>query len=189
MAFPGSFRLERGDTIIEVLFATAVGGMIIVLAMSVMNRGVATAQMAVEHTMVRQAIDSQAEALRLLRDDKDAPGDANTASVWQQIVDKSNANPTASEFGAESCAPPSAGHNFFWLNAAAGSLDQMIETDLQAAGGNGSTDVFATPGRGLWIEPVSATGRSYIDFHIRACWEPPISGPPATLGTIVRIAK
>lgn len=181
------WSFQRGDTIIEVLFATAIGGLVIVLAMAVMNRSVATTQAAVEQTMVRQAMDGQAEALRLLRDEKDASGAESTSQSWQAILDRANGNSTAAEFGEASCSPAKPAHDFY-LDTAAGSLAGMLKTDPDGSP-EGGPEVFATPGHGLWVEPVSTSTRSYVDFHVRACWDPPHSGPKTTLGTIVRIGK
>lgn len=54
----------------------------------------------------------------------------------------------------------------------------------------GSSITYAKLGEGIWVEAVdggSSTAGKYIDFHIRACWDPPFSSSTkATLGTIVR---
>ena len=57
---------HRGDTLIEVMFAVGVFGLAAVGAISLMNRGLATAQNTLEVTMARQEIDGQAEILRFL---------------------------------------------------------------------------------------------------------------------------
>lgn len=62
--FGHSFR--KGDTLIEVMFAVGVFGLAAVGAISLMNRGLATAQNTLEVTMARQEIDGQAEILRFL---------------------------------------------------------------------------------------------------------------------------
>src|SRR5674476_81397 len=56
----------RGDTLVEVLFATAVFSLVAVGCLSIMNQGAATAQRALEITLVRNEIDAQAETLRFL---------------------------------------------------------------------------------------------------------------------------
>ena len=58
----------RGDTLIEVMFAVGIFGIVAVSAISLMNRGVNTAQTALETTMARNEIDAQAEALRFIHD-------------------------------------------------------------------------------------------------------------------------
>ena len=60
----------KGDTLVEVLFAVAVFSAIAVGSISIMNQGVATSQNALEVTLVRNNIDSQAELLRHLQNAK-----------------------------------------------------------------------------------------------------------------------
>src|SRR5664279_89500 len=57
-------KTDRGDTIIEVLFAVAIFSMIAVGSLSIMNQSLATAQRSLEITLVRQQMDAQAETLR-----------------------------------------------------------------------------------------------------------------------------
>ena len=59
---------KRGDTLVEVMFAVGIFGMVAIGAISLMNRGLATAQGTLEAAMARQEIDAQAEALRFIRD-------------------------------------------------------------------------------------------------------------------------
>ena len=56
----------HGDTLVEVMFAVAIFGMVSVSAIAMMNKGVATAQGTLETSMARQEIDAQAEALRFI---------------------------------------------------------------------------------------------------------------------------
>lgn len=169
---------QRGDTIIEVLFATAAMSLVIVIAFLVMNRGIASAQIAVENTFVRQNIDGQAEALRYLRDaflEMEEPS-GNVATQWNRVLDRTVSSATS--FGE--CEPPS---NAFYINTDNVTVQSTIEPAQTFAG--------AEFGQGLWVEavrPAPTPGRaSYVDFHIRACWDPPAAGPPITTGTIVRL--
>lgn len=59
-------RKNKGDTIIEVLFAITIFSLIVVSGLSIMNKGVAASQRALEITLVRQQIDAQAEVLRYI---------------------------------------------------------------------------------------------------------------------------
>ncbi len=173
---------NKGDTIIEVMFSTAVASLVIVLAMAAMNRGVATTQMAVEHTLVRQGIDSQTEALRYLRDNKGASGATSTTAAWNKVI--AHPRTSATPFSGPCATPPSDAFYIDTTTTGAGMIKPA------SGAGGASSEVFAIPGRGIWIEAVSPLGAAnYVDFHIRACWEPPFSGPDATLGTIVRLTK
>lgn len=172
--------LQKGDTIVEVMFAIAVAGLVIVLSLAVMNRGVATTQMAVENTLVRQSLDGQAEALRYLRDTNNPQ--------WQDIIENRTSG-SATPFNDENVnCQPSGGAPFFI---------QVTEPDNDTPTGsiaveeynhdaNISQDVFAQPGQGLWVEAVDS-GNEFIDFYIQACWPPPFEGPNARTGTIVRL--
>lgn len=170
---------ERGDTIIEVLFATAALSLVIVISFMIMNRGVATAQLAVENTFVRQNIDGQAEALRYLRNafvHTDSPA-GPVRTQWDRIMNN-HLVAQATPFG--SCEP---GGRAFYIN----TNNVTVQTDIEPA----QTFAGAEFGQGLWVEAVQpsipAGQPRYVDFHIRACWQPPGSGPTVTTGTIVRL--
>ncbi len=195
----------KGDTIIEVMFAVAVAGLAIVLALAVMNRGVAVAQMTTESTFVRQYIDGQAEALRYLHDAAQdgiclssyslATKNKTPACAWQAITDNEVHTGTAIDFGENGCTQVqqngAGGGQLFYLqlptsdspDIGASSVKNYSSAPLMS-----DSDPFARPGNnGFWIEAVWPTNKSFIDFHINACWEPPYSGPNATLGTLVRL--
>jgi len=57
---------SRGDTLIEVLCATAILSLIAVSTLSVMNQGSSVVQRALETTQVREQVSAQAETLRFL---------------------------------------------------------------------------------------------------------------------------
>ena len=59
-----------GDTIVEVLFAVVIFAAIAIGAMAIMNQGMSAAQNTLEHNLVRNNIDSQAELLRHLQNAK-----------------------------------------------------------------------------------------------------------------------
>jgi len=98
--------LQKGDTLIEVLFAVTVFSLVAVGSLSIMNQGTATAQRSLEITLVRQEIDAQAEALRFIHDSYIAAypnavsGEAS--GEWSKIV--ANPVPQASAFGT--CPQP-----------------------------------------------------------------------------------
>ncbi|MDO5481071.1 MAG: hypothetical protein Q4F60_01850, partial [Candidatus Saccharibacteria bacterium] len=62
-----NFRTHRGDTIIEVLFALSIFSLIAVLAIAVMNLGIAIAESNLELNMARNEVDAQAEAIRFIQ--------------------------------------------------------------------------------------------------------------------------
>lgn len=59
-------NFSKGDTIIEVLFAVTIFSALAISGLSVMNRGVGTAQRSLEISLVRQEMNNQAEILRFV---------------------------------------------------------------------------------------------------------------------------
>lgn len=200
---------ERGDTIIEVLFAVAVFAMVAVASMTIMNQATTAAQRALEVTLVRQQIDAQAEAIRYIHQayvasfQKDGPVATGTAAEWEKMTNPATGKgaSAASDFGVVSgaqCLTTTPGEKPFILNARTARLHPTTPAMLPQAGA--SVPPFAqvqydgssviTMSYGLWVEAVPSTGAGqtgFVDFHIRACWESPGSSAPMTLGTIVRL--
>lgn len=196
-----SVRFDRGDTIIEVLFAFTVFSLIAVGGLSLMNQGTAMAQRALEITLVRQQIDAQADALRYLNRayvaDYGERGPATTQ--WNKIVTEravDRAQPFDRVADANGCNLP-------------GAVDQPFALDLTKLDSNpiliptSETPTYAkvrfepdAKAEGLWVQAVrspkqvdggGAERPGYYDFHIRACWFTPGQAVPVTLGTIVRL--
>lgn len=192
---------NNGDTIIEVLFAITIFSLVAVAAMTLMNKGLATSQRSLELTAVRQQIDGQAEALRLLHGayiaayspDASYPA-ASLAGRYKEVLDMPVVQ--ASEFGAgDGCTMPS-GSRFVIdpLTAAvrASPTDIIASPDTYARiVTNEAGDTFQRS-EGLYVQAVpssasSSGGVGFVDFHIRACWDVLGSSDPMTLGTIVRL--
>jgi len=198
---------QTGDTIIEVLFAVSVFSLVAVGAISLMNQGIMSAQKALEITQVRQQIDAQAEALRYAHHSYITSLGSETGGdeQWSRIRDKATqAGPISAFEPAENprkCAdmPDRA----FIMNARRGTLESDPTKQPHSIS---SSDTGYTPPPfakvsygesnaidrvdGIWIEARAnggSGGVGYIDFHIRACWESPGTGPAITLGTIVRL--
>lgn len=187
---------NRGDTLIEVLLAVAIFSLVAVGSLSIMNQGTSTTQRALEITLVRQEIDSQAEALRFLN----ASYIADVSSVqWKKIQSKADMTVgDVSPFNSiSSCTIPT---NAFILNThTAEYMDTATYKPVPAVTFsqvryNQSNPSIFIRAEGIWIEAVrvsrsdnyqSNAGR--IDFHIRACWNSPGQSVPVTLGTIVRL--
>jgi hypothetical protein len=176
-----------------------------------MNQGSATSQRALEITLVRQGIDSQAEALRFLNNSYVAtyqsngmyPADtpAGQWAIMRASIIATGAT-TASAFGATgtTCPTPPKGsfiidtHNATFVKPSDGKLvPASTFAQVRYAVVSGS-DVL-TSAEGIWIEAIrsktsgdaSQADIGYIDFHIRACWDSPGQSAPVTLGTIVRL--
>lgn len=200
-----SSRSDRGDTLIEVLFAVSVFSLIVVTALSIMNQGTALAQRSLETTLVRQQVDSQADTLRFLHESyvqnyysgitfTTTDAETSPAEEFYKIVQhvRTTGATSASEFGSTACGTPPNGS--FVLNTKQAQLStnptlfRAPETYAQAVY---STDTVLTNSDGLWIEAVrsgaSAANTGSIDFHIRACWDAPGLEQPMNIGTIVRL--
>lgn len=81
---------RRGDTLVEVMFSVGIFGMVAIGAVGIMNRGLYTAQGALESTMARSEIDTQAEALRFLHDAyiaEDSVAQKTYATLWEKILE------------------------------------------------------------------------------------------------------
>lgn len=200
---------ERGDTLIEVLFAVAVFAMVAVGSLSIMNQGTSTAERSLEITLVRQQMDAQAEAIRYIhtafvaafQNNGSAP--TGVAAEWIKMTSKTTGMGAdgASAFGqlsGTSCPSTVPGQRPFILDARTATVWNAAPVMTSPSGSSlppfsqvvYNSDSSINQAYGLWIEAVPSTvgsGPSFVDFHIRACWDSPGSSAPITLGTIVRL--
>lgn len=210
----GISRSQRGDTLIEVLFAVSVFSLVAVSALTIMNQGTAISQRALETTLVRQEMSAQAETLRFLHDSYIAayqPGQTydgtpptTPAEEWQAMLQKIENNPitTASDFDVQDACPTAPSHSFIMDSRNARFVDlpskmTAAETFAQLTYTTSAGVQVLDQAQGIWIEAIRSatnTGDSnyqlhigYIDFHIRACWIGPGQTMPIILGTIVRL--
>lgn len=104
--------MQRGDTIVEVLFAVTVFSLIAVGGLSIMNQGAAMAQRSLEIGQVRDQMDSQADALRFLHSaylSNLSTAGASTTKKWQDVVKThavTKAQPFADDADQTSCHLP-----------------------------------------------------------------------------------
>lgn len=171
---------QSGDTLIEVLMAIVILSVVIVGAIGLMNSGVSSNLTATEHTKVQLLISGQANQLSYIRDDyvnKIAIGQSiaagTPAATWRTLIRTSNnyiSGTTPGDKNSSACTPQTA-RPFYLKN---NPLTPMIPTIEDFSAGN-KPQTYATPGEGLWIEgyrSASSVNPGYIDFIIRACWEP-----------------
>lgn len=204
---------ERGDTIIEVLFAITIFSLISIGGLSLMNQGTAMAQRSLEIGLVRAQIDAQADALRYLNHAYvvDYGKDGPATNAWKEIVadhaisdEDLNNNHKYEEIsdGTECKLPPSSPppFNSFALDVTklsyytARGVDEGTGSPLIQ--GVESADVYSKiesgTAKGIWIQAVRSSDDEtskpgFYDFHIRACWLSPGLSTPVTMGTIVRL--
>lgn len=83
--------VKKGDTLIEVTVAVGIFSMIAIAIVAVMSNGVANAQTALESTLTREEIDTQAEVLRFIHSSHIAninkPED-KYAGLWDAIASR-----------------------------------------------------------------------------------------------------
>lgn len=105
---------QRGDTIVEVLFAVTVFSLIAVGGLSIMNQGAAMAQRSLEIGQVRDQMDTQADALRFLHGAYLANlgvDGASTTRKWHETIEThatSKAQAFADDTRSGSCHLPEA---------------------------------------------------------------------------------
>jgi len=186
-------KLNRGDTLVEVLLGVTIFSLVAVIALETMNRGMAIAQYSLETTLVRQQVDAQAEMLRYAHDMKN--------DTWKKLVDNNSVSVSAvngneGNLGVEKC-PDDFSTKEFAL-AATPSLASKISIlnnpgDYKAAETYARVDSDTKKTYGIsvrLVKPSTATGSrdsNKYDAYIKACWMPVGSKMPATIGTIVRL--
>lgn len=194
--------VQRGDTLIEVLFAITVFSLVAVISISIMNKGAAMAQRSLEITLVRQQMDAQADLVRLSHAAyiNDMDSTTGPGMIWKNIRD----NPVSSGStlpldGSGDCQTNVPG-SFVIARTAPGATNITIQRFSQVlpASVYSKVDVNRTITRpvaaeGLWMQAVrvrsadTSVNVDAYDVHIRACWDSVGSDVPATLGTIVRL--
>jgi type II secretory pathway pseudopilin PulG len=213
LRFIQNHRGEKGDTLIEVLFAVTVFSAIVVASLNLMNQGVTASERSLEITAVRQQMDGQAETLRFLHESYVAAyqsgityntttGPITPAEEYYKIIQyaQSGGRTSASQFaGSNPCSIPADPSKDFILNPITATVvTASTKPDVFQVATTSAQLTYTVSGgtvldhsQGIWIEPirsaVNGTNPGYIDFHIRACWEAPGLNAPMHLGTIVRL--
>ena len=205
-------RFRRGDTIVEVTLAITIFSMVAMAGVTLMNMGVSNAQASLQLVMAREAMDAQAEALRMIHNSYAAnikSVEANSiASRWTAIEGKAVANIPKFGNGSTCQQMISDSTNRFVIdvrNLKNGTSVNPVKTSINNPStfprlfygvedsNNIDTSTSFQSAEGLWVQAVKAvkdpkTG-AYLayDFHIRTCWNAPGKNVPTTLGTIVRL--
>lgn len=203
---------ERGDTIIEVLFAITIFALVSVGGLALMNKGALIAQSSLEINLVRDQVDAQADMLRYINHayiSSYGSTESTATKFWKDILEaEHNIEPgVLKDFttisGSNECDIPKkgTGGRAFVINPDAVNLIDkanltldavrpMVITDIIQA--NTYSQVTGNQAQGLWIQAVRHANKDntrpgYYDFHIRACWITPGNSTPMTIGTIVRL--
>jgi len=207
---------ERGDTLIEVLVAFGVFSLAVVGSMAVMNQGSAVGQRAIETSLVRQEINSQAEAIRFLHDSYVAsyePGQtaatvpSGPVKEWltmeEAVIANGATNATDITQIGNTCPTPPNGsfvidiYNAKYIPKSSGKLAAASTYAQLGYATNASTGAITgfTQSQGIWVEAIRSKDSTdpyqahigYIDFYIFGCWPSLGQNKASTLGTIVRL--
>jgi type II secretory pathway pseudopilin PulG len=201
---------QRGDTLIEVLFAFSVFSLVAVGALTIMNQGSNVSERSLEISLVRSQLNAQAETLRFLHDSYTStyqpgqtfnPNATNKPPAWQwQAMEDaiiSAGATTATDLGSvSSSCPTNLPSGSFILDSQAGTYVSQANMAFLPATTYAQVQYSNGPKpQGIWIEgirsdPNNKQGQQnlgYIDFHILACWPGVGTNIPMTLGTVVRL--
>lgn len=154
---------QRGDTLVEVLMSLMVLSIAIVGAVTLMSRGMQSAQIALEHSQARQEVNRQLELLRYLRDQYAVNSASADGVVWASVI--ASSNNAATNYDGCNVTTAKAG-TAFYLQRVSGVVQRTnFDPALKPT-------TYATAGRGLWIETTPSNGISpaYVDIVVRACW-------------------
>lgn len=195
-------RMNRGDTIIEVVFAVVVFSFVAISSLTIMNKGVAAGEKALEITLVRQQVNAQAEALRYIHEARVVTPESELAKTWDELLSVYGQE-KASEYGVsggDCMLPGGSTYNPFVLNARTAKVWDNLTMEYEGSESlppysqvvyNDDDPTVIDAAYGIWVEAVpsshDADYRQFVDFHIRACWPAPGSDMPMTVGTIVRL--
>jgi prepilin-type N-terminal cleavage/methylation domain-containing protein len=180
---------ERGDTLIEVLVAVSVFGVIVVGAFSLMSRGVAQMYDSMERSEVRLLLNQQTEALTYARDQyliSQSGGlltteyDKAAERVWQGV--ESEFSQSSVPAVNDGCTNPD--YAFYTVIDNNGYLQRSTTVLSGVASG------FPSPGNGIWMQKIDSSPGAkipYKDFYIRACWVQNSSSQTQVLSTVVRL--
>lgn len=178
-------RAEAGDTLVEILIATAILGMAVVGALAAMSFGQGIALNATERTEVQSIMNSQLSYIRYARDMKIQN---KTDPVWDAIT----AQATATAIPSTICtgSRPTFRSNMFYINEFSGVTPQTLATyPMVSFGVPKAPTGRPAPGDGIWIEAQSGgtTPAAYIDFYVKGCWSPSSGSTMQESRTVMRL--
>jgi prepilin-type N-terminal cleavage/methylation domain-containing protein len=166
---------QRGDTLIEVLIAITVLGIVVAGVMAVMNRSLVGILNSAERTASRADINSETDLINYVYN--------NDKTIWGKIMDVAypgNSDGSAPDVAKDICKINTSTPGSFYLkpvyDTSGGVSGVTFRDNLTATNGANQTQ-RAIIGKGLWVDAVSypktATNiRPYVDFYIKACWVP-----------------
>lgn len=187
---------ERGDTVVELIFAFALFSLVLVGTLVIMNTGIRMSQLSLETTLVRQQMDAQAEMVRYILDTDNSAWDtikSKLASDIMPLSSSTNECPTLTELGTPARA------SFFVSQTSPNvfAVNNVSSANYANSSNYARIDYGADRSMGIWLQIAEAENVSSsvspgssitaYDLYVHACWARPGSDIPATTGTIVRL--
>lgn len=198
---------NKGDTIIEVLFAISIFSLVVIGGLSIMNKGTAISQRAIETTMVSHQIDAQVEALRFLNSSYIASYNTRNiyptnspAKKWYDFSSGLPIPPSSSPSNFGVCPDyTNIGNNKYAIDTENANIvpleaSNFFFPETYAKVDNPSVTPSQFKSYGIWFEAFKHSDGvdnqrkiGYIDFYIYACWDSTNQNVHSTDATIVRL--
>lgn len=189
---------QRGDTLVEVVIAMAVLGLVVAATMATMNQNLSSIMNTAERTVTRTKINSQVEMLHYLHE--------NEPQIWKDLIDGKHLHDSKSGGAIVASNPCQATNNKSFVLSMNTTNNYVANDDVVKASFYERDKVFngvdsevykptATIGGGIFIDGVVNRSEKYIDFYVKACWIPyggkgndeGVVSNPAKSRTVVRI--
>ena len=166
MSFFNHSHNNRGDTIVEVMLSMAVIGMVIGGAYTISNKSTQLGRLAQQRTQVNNLMRSQAELLKLFRDNDTH----STTDAWSTVMSyvtgttDAQTKPTKPVNCSTSIGDRNETNNVFYIK----SDNSIAKYDPGTPDKGGDP----TGQYQIWVEPYRS-GAGYTDFYIIGCWQGP----------------
>ena len=171
---------RRGETIVEVMFAIVILSIVVAAAYTLSNRAVRIGQASIERTEAVNMVESQTEALRGIA--------LQRGEAWATLMSDSDGfNYVGSQhpdYSDEEACPADTGlTDAFYIDTE--DLEDLSGSDIIVNGvkGESDPDTFYK----VWIEGYQRSDTSYVDFHVRACWDRIGSDIPERSTSVLRL--
>lgn len=181
-------RKQAGDTLVEVLIATAILSLAMAGALTAMSYGQGIALRSVERTEVQGLLNSQLSYLRYARDQ----AIANDPALWDAIKLKATSSVPASGSVCNGTRPVYTNSSMFYIqeSTAAVPTPSVVGYPMSSPGVPTAASGTPTPGSGIWIDAVkggTVPNPEYIDFYVKACWSPASGTVAQESRTVMRL--
>ena len=175
---------RRGDTMIEVLFATVVFALVAILTIALMNNGLSSAISSIELTNARNLINAEAESLRFVHNAVATSG--TYKNLWGSLVANATEEPYSVD-DSTSCEEllekMSSKYTIFAL-----STTTPI-TDSESSITTSETYPYMDDSTSYSLWTYARNAGDVYEFYIVSCWDSVSSSAPNILDTVIRLTK